>query len=140
MSFYSEDPTGTCHFLTDKKYRKIYENTYWGRNPIGYGYEDQFVIDNRNKFIGEFNIKKYVSSRPTYIYNFMDDIRKIEKLGSHIDHIEYYYTNDGNYVIIVSPYCDNPEKFAKYGWTKYYNLYSKNSHTYYKILNKNQRN
>ena len=107
-------------------YPDIYYNTYWGHNRCEY---DDRLFNNRNNFINDYNIKKYVSNRPNYIEN------EYKNLGRDADHMECYITNDDMYyILIVSPYHDFEDENKNYGWELIYNLYSMDSYTYMKKI------
>jgi len=117
------------------KYNRIYAQSCWNSLSIKNKCED-IIITNRNKFVGDFGIKRY---------NYPKKIEKIiEKLrdGTHcryIDHIECY-SNDESYFIITSPYgsYESEDDFmSDTGFLKYNSLYYADVNTYIKILKKN---
>ena len=122
------------YFYERTKYPKIYACSYWGH----FKDEDESpeIIDNRNNFITEFNIKSYYRM-PKYM------IRKHEKMMDYntkisIDHIETYKTRDNKCVIVNSPYCvtDESEKvLLDLGYVKYKQLYSNSATTYIYVTN-----
>lgn len=117
------------YFYERTKHPKIYACCYWGhfKNEE----EDQEIIDNRNNFIPEFNIKAYYRM-PKYM------TRKCEKIVDlntkyKIDHIETYKTRDNKCVIVNSPYfvTDQEEKdLLELGYVKYKPIYSTSAKTY----------
>ena len=115
--------------LTIKNYEKtnypgIYSSTYWGHNNSHY--ESNNIFQNRNSFIINHNIKKFVDIYPKYIDN------EFNKLNNYNDHPECYLTNDNFFILLVSPYIEIP--FNDNGWDKIYNLYSDSAHTYIKKI------
>jgi len=108
------------------KYPELYSDTLWGFNKWS---TDDKLFENRNNFVTDYNIKKYVKNRPKYIENEYD------KLGRDADHIECYITNDDMYyILIVSPYHDFKEENKKYGWKRIYDLYCIGGYTYMKKI------
>jgi len=122
------------YFYERTKYPKIYACSYWGH----FKNEDESpeIIDNRNNFITEFNIKAYYNM-PKYMY------RKHEKMMDYntkfsIDHIETYKTRDNKSVIVNSPYCvteETEKELLELGFVKYKPLYSNSATTYIYVTN-----
>ena len=137
-------------------YPSIFDNTYWGT----YNFNSQ-IIDNRNNFVEEFNITKYASEAPEYIYNQINpqylfdkafknyihpntkalQVRKYFddnniKRKFHTDHIEYYQSNDF-WIGIFSPYTmdEGDHEYAlNFGYQPYSKLYSTATTTYIKKI------
>ena len=108
------------------KYPIIYNRTYWGH--INYDDSIKNIIRNRNTFIDNLNIIKYLKKVPQYISNEYNNY-------DFIDHVEVYLTNDKKYIIISSPYNEAKEFYYKYKWIKIYKLYNNSSYTWMKIIN-----
>ena len=122
------------------KNKKMYENTYWG----GIKYEDSMIsiVDNRNKFITDYNLKKCLNytKTPKKLDKYVNNIKNNPDLYNYIDHIEIYRLTDGNYLLLNSPYttyekCD--KILMENGWTKIYKLYLPEASSFVKILDKN---
>lgn len=114
-------------------YPRIYVHTYWGAFRADTGPSKAEIIQNRNIFIQEYNIKKS-AERPKYIEKILDDC---EAACLHLDHIECYMNDNNEYVILSSPYDtseSNREKYAEKGWTHIYNLYVNDADTFVKII------
>lgn len=116
------------NFAQQTKYPKIYGYCYWGHfhNEI----EDKEIIENRNKFVSELNIKTYYIM-PSYM------VRKHEKLlkreHDYIDHTETYRTHDNKCVIINSPRNvteEHEKRLLELGYIKYKKMYSTSANTY----------
>ena len=97
------------------KYPLLYRRTYWGK--IDYEETYKNIIMNRNIFIENLNIKKYLTKIPKYISNEYINY-------DFIDHVEVYLTNDKKYIIISSPYNEYKEQYYKYKWIKINKLYN----------------
>jgi hypothetical protein len=114
-------------------YPRIYTHTYWGAFPSDSGPARAEFIQNRNRFIVEYNIKKS-AHRPKYIQKILDDC---EAVGVHLDHIECYANDNNEYVIVSSPYDvreSTKEKYAEKGWIHIYKLYVHEANTFIKII------
>jgi len=112
-------------------FSKIYKGSYWGyfKNDKSINSSTSEIIDNRNKFIIDYNIKKRLDSLPK---RKQKGLKVIEGKSYH-DHMEYYYTHDKEYVVISSPYSRDEEVdlfFHKEGFSKIYDMYSKDAYTY----------
>jgi len=119
---------------------KIYKGSYWGSieyNP-NKSYCKKEILDNRNNFIVDYNIKKRVSQLPIRRCNKYLLCRNNPKnVSSHFDHVEYYYTHNKQYVIIASPYNGSStmnDFFNKLGFTKIYNLYCEGASTFCLVI------
>jgi len=112
--------------LTD--YPKIYRTTYWGNFRYR---EDNFIskdiIENRNNFIKDFDIKSHGKSLPKYMLN---------KCHKHInvgDHVEKYKTNDNKLIIINSPYGSSEKEkkeLEELGYVEVKPMYNHSAKTY----------
>lgn len=108
------------------KYKKIYSSTYWGAfDTESNDLINANIIENRNYFIEENNIKRKIKQNylPRYILEFIDTLPK-----QFIDHVEVYKNEDKKIIIITSPYVYNdipPQPFEQI-----YNLYTTNSKTF----------
>lgn len=110
-------------------YSKIFKSVYWGNFKAEDCNEDlQQIINNRNKFVDDMNIKKVLKSS-----HILEQIYR-NIFGYCMDHTEYYVTYGGDIVTICSPYTNNHDDiFLKNGWVKISKLYHKNAETYIKI-------
>jgi hypothetical protein len=125
------------HYYELTKYPRIYSKTYWGafinddnRLPLS-------IIENRNAFIKDFNIKG-ICTIPKRKYEIVRHLLDRNQVSRHIDHTETYKTKDGNIVIVNSPYsvtCDDDEKeLLDMGYQKYEKLYCTSARTYVYVL------
>ena len=146
------------------KYPTIFEQQYWSRGLFN---EPDFeIIDNRNNFIEEFNITKdcwinipeYVMHQihPQYVFKRIQDNFQISDRYTqkeldilaymnyknitskfHIDHVEYYESND-YWIGIFSPYTMTDEddlSAINFGYEHYKTLY-RGAKTYIKKIPK----
>lgn len=124
-------------------HKKIYNHSYWGHFGKSIDMNDNHrkpepeIIQNRNKFIKEYDIVKYVDKRTKYVLNEYEfNNGRIDHI---FDHLEFYKTNDNKYILVSSPYGMNKEKELTYynmGWLKIYPLYSFDAVTFIKIVSK----
>ena len=74
---------------------EIYKKVYWSRfKPEDDTYSEE-IINNRNKFIEEFDIVK------------VDTTEALSRISTDItffDHLEFYRTKSGGVVMLNSPY------------------------------------
>jgi len=115
------------HLYTKTQHPKMYRITYWGHPK----YDDSYanIIDNRNKFPNDFDIKCYMSNykRPQYI------LKEIKP--RYIDHPEVYINKDRDYVIISSPYSPKCSEYhLANGWTEIYPMYNSSARTFIKKI------
>ena len=125
MKAFNEDKTN---------YKKIYERTYWG--GFFYNNDQKEIIQNRNKFIPEFNIKR-IQTDIRYTLEYKQQFRLLYK--EYYDHIEIYRTQDNKILMLVSPYnhkkeLSEEEFLHKSNFKKIYNLYHTHADSYYKII------
>lgn len=131
------------------KYQHIFKNVYWGNNIYNSDCID--VINNRNAFIEQFNIKTTTKNIPTYVkkhyLKYKDNVYQGDKLFDCIDHIEVYdYVDEKKvkyYMILNSPYNISEEDDRQLifnDWFKYNSLYISDSFTYIKVVRKRTRN
>ncbi len=114
-------------------YPRIYVHTYWGCFDADSRTASAEFIQNRNRFINEYNITKS-ANQPKYIQKFLDECIA-DKV--YLDHIECYKNDNNEYVILSSPYDtreSNREKYAEKGWTLIYKLYVNEADTFMKII------
>ena len=106
--------------MTD--YPDIFKGIYWG----GAKGADYSIIENRNKFVELFHIKKRSSASLAYIH--------LANLG--LDHLEIYKNDKGLVFVVFSTYkLKYSNDFTTYlGFIPYFNLYSNNSDTYLAIF------
>lgn len=103
-------------------YPFIFKNTYWGN----FNNANSNIIENRNRFVEEFKIKRYN-------YKIGHDL-KLHYNDPIFDHVEFYNTIDGKIIIISSPYAPNVSdaKYEYYGFNLYSQLYTTPAITYLK--------
>ncbi len=131
--------------IADKThYKNIYKNTYWGSFEYLPNIENignQNIINNRNDFINTYNIKNCKNNNPQKVAMYDFYLRNsYRSSGRRIDHLEIYILNNGDYLILNSPYCVNEAEkilFENDGWTKIYNLYAENAMSFIKIMSIN---
>jgi stalled ribosome rescue protein Dom34 len=126
------------------KYPKIFD-CYWG----SFQYSNDAltitdeIIENRNKFVEEFDIKrsksipimldKYLGIYGFYYYQQQGN-------NSYYDHVETYYTKNKDHIIIISPYFCNKDLtnfFKKRGYIEYNKLYSDGATTFIRVIKYN---
>jgi hypothetical protein len=111
------------------KYPHIYSCVYWGGFKIKsqkHFEEKQHIFQNRNKFIEEYGITKFIKNKIKWYGTLLD-------LDYKFDHSEIYLTINKGIVILFSPYCVKPYKereFLSYGFKKVDNLYSDSATSY----------
>lgn len=110
---------------------------YWAN--MGYSNEYDEIIENRNNFIEQYNIKKIANHKLKFIQNFKLDLYRSAN-SSLFDHLEIYQDNNDKYVILNSPYGEQNEKLINADWEVINPLYSQSATTYIKILNKADMN
>ncbi len=108
-------------------YPNIFKKYYWGAfiidNQSGITND---ILNNRNKFIEEFNIIKY-NKLPQYINRIIEAYRQ----NMYLDHVECYKSSNNNYIIVSSPYGDiHKDNYINRGWIEYDKLYTKDACTY----------
>lgn len=129
------------------KYPRIYSQVYWGAFQ---GASAQDIIDNRNEFIKDFDIKsryrlpQYMKKKHGYSVDRNWEDEKERKLNvfyqpkrCKLDHVEIYKTKDNRCVMVNSPYCVSEAEEAKIlemGYTKYKPLYNSMATTYIQIV------
>jgi len=107
-------------FSDKTKHSKIYSNTYWGNFGLDKRSEEDLkeldkIVENRNNFIDDYNIRKIITKCPVKLSEFINILKETNK----IDHLEIYETNDNNYILLNSPYdekedvCPDMEKIYK---------------------------
>ncbi len=111
----------------ETKYPDLFKKTYWGSFIIdNISNITNDILNNRNKFIEEFNIIKR-NKLPQYIDKLIEEYRK----DLYLDHIECYKTSNNNYIIVSSPYGDiHKDNYINRGWIEYDKLYTKDACTY----------
>lgn len=128
----------TCSDLT--QYPKLYSRTYWGkeRAPLisDHWYASYLeIIENRNRFIREYDIKKDLNGnkRPGYLSDYIFNLSN-GPTSDLFDHIEAYGTNDGSIIIITSPYGENHSQHENFNLI--YNMYAEDATTYMQNISK----
>jgi hypothetical protein len=103
-------------------YPKKYKGSYWGNfcslpNPV--------IIQNRNKFIEEYNINKF-EKHNSRTYKKQNAVIKPFERKLYFDHYELYsVVNSKSLIFVISPYCglDCKEEIIRDGWEEIYQLY-----------------
>lgn len=141
LTKYHIDNTIMDKYYQLTKYKNIYKNIYWGHNSAHINIDGkkiydlkQEIIDNRNKFIEDYNIKHIQPSFSKCIMDYL--FRMINSNYKFHDHLEKYKTNDNKIVIIVSPYGPNDEKTYTVpdDFTEIYKLYHQTATTFIKVV------
>ena len=150
----SYDITNIKYYCDLTNYPDIYECSYWGQFIFDDSYSHDHIniniIENRNKFIKEYNIAKYNSKNNKYIKLQTDMNRlKDEPLPSGgfenniWVHTEHYLTHDKKRIMVISPYIDidSPENisefeeyFNKHNFKPYNKLYSIDTLTFIRVF------
>ena len=141
---------------TQTRYPKLYCGSYWGYNsaePLNY---DETIIENRNRFATEYNLKSRLSKialRYQEKEGVFEDLNEIKNFKKNIHgdkysflrqrdvrggrHIEYYKTIDKKIIVVFSPY-DTSEIMTKMalecGYSVIYPLYSTDANTFVKEI------
>lgn len=126
------------YYCDQTKYPKIYCKAYWGAFK---GEPSKEILDNRNDFIKEFDIKQYYKI-PQYIRKLHGSKFDKNFWSSHfaphplpeilppklkVDHIESYKTKDNRCIIVNSPYHvteKEEQDIISQGYIKYKPLYN----------------
>jgi hypothetical protein len=113
------------------EYPEIFKYTYWG--GFLYSNEKANIIENRNRFIREYDIKNHKQTGMKKLCEWLDNEKRT---NLDLDHVEIYITNDKQLIVITSPYNHvNPSDFEDRGWTPIYPLYNRNAYTFMKEFN-----
>jgi hypothetical protein len=111
------------------KHRKLFAHTY---------FETAQIAKNREAFADAHGLVKYVKRRPAWISSLLSLARNQNYVGGGVyDHVELYKTGDGDFVLVISPYClRSPHKPVDrlFGvpFVETDQLYSNDATTYYK--------
>lgn len=128
--------TTTTTYADQTAYPEIYRKTYWGCFITQRQFpEEDYIINNRNKFIREYQIKCCRQKAPQYLYKIMS---LAEEEKRDLDHVELYETLDDDYFIVLSsPYgVEKPKTHIKNGWIEIYQMYSSDARTFLKRIQK----
>ena len=115
---------------------------YWGNFEVECNDIPSLIIENRNNFVKEFNIKK-LKYLPRYKQKLMGKTNIYDRNTNRFyDHTEVYYTNDKKYVLVSSPYKGrhdstmnkSNEFYETNGFVKYKQLYCENAYTFVRIM------
>jgi hypothetical protein len=101
------------------EFPKLFEDTYWGRGTLDGLREDEKdeIIKNRNRFAKRYKLKNYVTP--------MEQTKTArDTLLSKFDHAEFYTTEDGDKILIVSPYNKSLPQDDEFGGIKIPPLYN----------------
>lgn len=103
---------GTHNYkLTHSPY--IFKNSYWGSSMNA----DSNIIENRNTFVQEFDIKRYNE-------RLREHMTLLENQDTTtFDHVEIYNTMDGKLILISSPYGNHNHAYKI--WCQYHTLFKK---------------
>ncbi len=117
--------------LTD--YPKVYKLKYWGQFTYDERDTNNEILENRNKFIKDYNINVKSKSQHFHTHHALSSSTK---LYSHLDHIECYLENGTKNIIIITSLCNiNSINYLKSnGWDEIYPLYSSGAKTFIKIF------
>lgn len=127
-------------YASKTKYNNIYKTTNWGNFQYLQGVDEDYnnmVIQNRNSFILDYDIKKHVSTPSNILINFRHALQSSKTMD--IDHVEIYILNNGKYLFVNNPYSSTEESKMRLndgGWVEIYNLYIIGSKTYVKTYDK----
>lgn len=116
-------------------YPKKYEGSYWGNFPV---IPETNIVENRNNFITDFNIDKFVKHMRKYIRKADKVIIPFEK-KIYFDHYELYSINDSKTLLaVISPYNGAIEEIKEQiiadDWTEIYPIYSNQSVSFIKYI------
>ena len=115
-------------------YPKKYKGSYWGNFPDYDKYSkeenipDPVIIQNRNKFIEEYNINKF-EKHNSRTYKKQNAVIKPFERKLYFDHYELYsVVNSKTLIFIISPYSGavRKEEIINDGWEELYQLYCNN--------------
>ena len=114
-------------------YPKIYKHCYWGSfATIPY----PEVVENRNTFAREYDIKKQVKGMRKYYTKANKVFKQFTDLSSYdLDHFELYTLNNSEKLLaVISPYHgalkSTKERITANGWTEIYPLYTPDATTF----------
>lgn len=134
------------YYFECTEYPNKFKDVYWGNFLLAHQEDKENlkkIFKNRNNFVKEFNINRYLTSKPycekLEIYLFKN------KQHSLFDHVEYYsIKNSKDIIILISPYSDieksKPNVYKKMmdmGWKHYNILYNTGANTYVLKTNRN---
>jgi len=144
---------------TQTRYPKLYCNTYWGYNSAeGLNY-DETIIENRNRFATEYNLKSVINKDLKFeikyqeqggIFEDLNEIKKNFKKNIHGDkynylrrrdgrggrHIEYYKTTDKKIIAVFSSSECKTKMALECGYSLIYPIYSTGANTFVKEIKK----
>ncbi len=114
------------------KHPAIYSQTYWGNFDADKNKTQQRLIDNRNQFVIDYNIKRCLLNgrRPMCVSRYLNRLAS----GPHralYDHVEVYEARDRAIIVIMSPYGDHG---IVDGFSQIYDLYASDSAKTYLLL------
>jgi hypothetical protein len=135
------------------EYPKLYSHTYWGTG--GRAHEEDLIIENRNRFATEYNLKSGLSKiaqkyrEKAGVFKDLNEIKNFKRCNDgdkcsflhqkdkRQEHIEYYKTNDKKIIAVFSPY-DISESMTKMalecGYSLIYPIYSTMANTFVKEI------
>lgn len=122
------------------QYPNLYSSTYWGnfKAPLKsdkYYASDLEIIQNRNRFVRDYDIKKSLNGgdRLDYISEYIDRLLN-SPTGNFFDHVEAYSRSDGMIIIITSPYMINESQHESFD--PIYKMYARDAFTYIQFISK----
>lgn len=117
----------------------IYNETYWGQFLAHNNNPREEIIQNRNRFIIEYEITKHKEIPDLYMKKICDDSEGLTKNDKDmsLDHMEHYMNKYGDYVLIFSKYVNDDEKEIALGcgFKEIYPLYDLSQNTYMRVIN-----
>lgn len=124
----SEDRKIWCEYTA---YPKKYKNSYWGN--FG-SIPEAHIVENRNRFITDYDIKNFVKHTKKYCYK-ADKVIKTFERNKWFDHYELYSLNNSeNLLAVISPYNgairEMRDEIINSGWTEIYPIYTDDATTF----------
>lgn len=119
-------------------YPKKYEGCYWGNFGSKTSKPEDNIVINRNNFITDYNINKYVKHIPRYGNKIEKYMRQYSWFNGR--HLELYSINGTTQLLaLYSPYDAYHNKDYKAqviadGWTEIYPLYSNTAVSFIKYM------
>jgi len=105
-------------------YPEIYRHVYWSGFTLGDESHTEEIIENRNKFIEDFDIVKVDTSQTRgYIQK---RLKNHSTTRNTTDHLEFYRNSSGGAVLLNSPYVQEECR----GMDPYVKMYHPNANTF----------
>lgn len=115
-------------FHEKTEHSKLYKQTYWGGFTVeNANYDTEEIIRSRNAFVNDNNIKAVKTCPSMLAHN------KKTKL---FDHCELYQTDDGDLIMVNSPYGhdDIASELEGLGFVEIAPLYHPNAKTFVNVF------